>query len=92
MQLDEILTPGPQGLWVWDPVLKFTALLYFAQALEVGTYEECAELVRSARDFGARDYEIDAVIAAHLKGLKPAEDQEDGQLSSRRIQSIKKDK
>ena len=92
MQLDQILTPGPQSLWVYDPVLKLTALVYFAQALEAGTYEQCAELVHSARDFGARDYEIDAVIAAYLKRLQPTEDEEDGQFFFRRIKPIKKEK
>ena len=91
MQLDQILTPEQQSLWVYDPVLKLTALLYFVQALEAGTYEQCAELVRLARDFGARDYEIDAVIAAHLKRPNPTEDQEEGQFFFRRIKPIKKE-
>ena len=91
MQLDQILTPGPQSLWVYEPVLKLTAFLYFAQALEAGAFEECAELVSSARDFGARDYEIDAVIAEYLKRPKPADDQEDGQFSFRRIKPITKE-
>lgn len=38
--------------------VKLTALLYLREALLWERYEECAQYISTAREFGARDYEI----------------------------------
>lgn len=48
---------------VYDRVLKATSLLYFKDALVNQRYEDCAELVRAAKSFGAQPGEISRVIA-----------------------------
>jgi len=49
-----------------DALLKTTSLLYFKEALRNQQYEQCAELIRSAKKFGARQSEIRKVIVGHL--------------------------
>lgn len=44
-----------------DPV-KLTALLYLREALLEERYEECGEFVAIAREFGALDREITALL------------------------------
>ena len=51
-----------------EEVLKVSALLYFKEALGRQEYESCAELAAAARQLGAQQGEIDAAIAAHLRG------------------------
>lgn len=47
----------------YDRVLKVTSLLYFKDALLNQRYEDCAELIRAAKSFGAQPGEISRVIA-----------------------------
>ncbi len=51
-----------------DEVLKATVLLYFKEALLTERYEECAELIRIAKGFGAERSEISGVIAESNRG------------------------
>ena len=44
-----------------DPV-KLTALLYLREALLAERYEECAEFIAAAREFGAGHYEIQNLL------------------------------
>ncbi len=44
-----------------DPV-KLTALLYLKEALLAERYEECAEFVSTAREFGAQEREIQSIL------------------------------
>ncbi len=44
-----------------DPV-KLTALLYLREALLAEQYEECAEFVRIAEEFGAHGFEIQNLL------------------------------
>ena len=44
-----------------DPV-KVTALLYLKEALIGENYEDCADFVRIAREFGALDFEIQNIL------------------------------
>ncbi|MFZ5802441.1 MAG: hypothetical protein ACOY3K_04940 [Candidatus Omnitrophota bacterium] len=44
-----------------DPV-KLTALLYLQEALLRERYEECAEMIEIAREFGAQPFEIRNVL------------------------------
>lgn len=44
-----------------DPV-KLTALLYLREALLAERYEECAEFVQTAREFGALEKEIQSIL------------------------------
>ena len=50
-----------------DEILKVTALLYLKEALFKEEYEDCKELVDSARKFGAQQGEINEVIAVYLR-------------------------
>ncbi|HTL70063.1 MAG TPA: hypothetical protein VL404_02110 [Candidatus Eisenbacteria bacterium] len=42
--------------------LKLTALLYLKEALSRERYEECAEIIALAKEFGANAYEIDDLL------------------------------
>ena len=53
-----------------DEVLKATSLIYLKDALLTQRYEDCAGLIRDARNFGARQGEISAVIAESIRELK----------------------
>ena len=53
----------PNDLVVYDRVLKATSLLYFKDALLNQQYEDCAELIRTAKSFGAQPGEISRIIA-----------------------------
>jgi hypothetical protein len=44
-----------------DPV-KLTALLYLREALLNEAYEPCAEFIRVAQEFGAKDFEIQNLL------------------------------
>jgi len=44
-----------------NPV-KLTALLYLRGALRAERYEECAEYIQVAKEFGAQDREIDELL------------------------------
>jgi len=52
-----------------DETLKATSLLYFRDALLKEQYEDCAELVRIAKRFGAAQSEISGVIAESNRGM-----------------------
>ena len=47
--------------------LKVTSLLYLKEALADEAYERCAELIRTARQFGAGSFEIQKVIQDHIR-------------------------
>ncbi|HBO97431.1 MAG TPA: hypothetical protein DD648_05325 [Candidatus Omnitrophica bacterium] len=47
---------------------KAISLLYLEEALYKEQYEECAEIVSSAKRFGAESSDINKVIAKYLKG------------------------
>jgi len=53
----------PNDLVVYDRVLKATSLLYFKDALLNQRYEDCAELIRTAKSFGAQPGEISRIVA-----------------------------
>ena len=53
-----------------DEVLKASALLYFREALVKQEYETCAQLAAAAKEHGAKQGEINEVIAAYLRGDK----------------------
>ena len=44
-----------------DPV-KLTALVYLREALLKEKYEECAEIIAVAEEFGAKDFEINVIL------------------------------
>ena len=44
-----------------NPV-KLTALLYLRAALRTERYEECAEYIRVAKEFGAQEREIEELL------------------------------
>ena len=44
-----------------DPV-KLTALLYLREALLKENYEDCAEFIATAREFGAQTFEIQNIL------------------------------
>lgn len=51
-----------------DTALKATALIYLRDALLGERYEDCPELIRAAKGFGADSMEIRTVIAKFLRG------------------------
>ena len=53
-----------------DQALQVTALIYLKEALVNERYEECAELVRAAKRFGATQGEIKQTIVEGARGLK----------------------
>lgn len=53
-----------------DEVLKATSLLYFREALFNEKYEDCGELIRIAKRFGARQSDIRRVIAQSNRGVR----------------------
>ena len=53
-----------------DEVLAATALFYFEDALIDERYEECGELLQSAREFGATQSDISAIIAEFLTSAR----------------------
>ena len=53
-----------------NEVLKETSLLYFSDALINQAYEECPNLVKIAKEFGALQSDIDEVITDYLEGRK----------------------
>lgn len=54
-----------------NEIFKVTALVYLNEALLAQEYESCGELVKSAKEFGAVQSEIDEVITMSLRGKKP---------------------
>ncbi len=44
-----------------DPV-RVTALWYLKEALLEERYEECADIIAIAYEFGAREYEVEALV------------------------------
>ena len=50
-----------------EQILKVTALLYLKEALITQQYETCPELIEAAKNYGADQNDISAVIADYLK-------------------------
>ena len=59
-----------------EDTLKVTALLYFKEALAKEQYEDCAELIQTAKRFGAGEAEISTAIVEYLRPLRPAKPNE----------------
>lgn len=59
-----------------DATLKVTSLLYFKDALKRERYEDCADLIKSAKQFGASQKEIRQLITDHVNGVKANQDNE----------------
>ena len=51
-----------------DPV-KLTALLYLRDALLAEKYEECAEFIAIAREFGAQTFEVQNILEDPKRAL-----------------------
>ena len=64
-----------------EEILKVTALLYLKDALLKEEYEDCQELVDSARNFGAHQSEINEVIAVYLR------EKEGGPIEANKVKS-----
>jgi len=67
-----------------DDTLKTTALLYLKEALEAERYEDCAELIASAKELGAQRSEIKQVINAYVRVLKTGRQNEANRNVGRR--------
>ncbi len=52
----------PRFLRIKRHPVKLTALLYLQDALREERYEECAEFIAVAREFGAEAYEIQQLL------------------------------
>lgn len=53
---------APTLLRVRRNPIKLTALLYLREALRTERYEECAQFVQVAREFGAQEQEIEELL------------------------------
>ena len=53
-----------------EEILKATALLYLEDALRNERYEDCAELIQRAKEFGAKRFEVRKVIKGSVHGVK----------------------
>lgn len=53
-----------------NEVLKETALLYLSDALIKQSFEECAQLIELAKQFGALESEVSEAITDYLEGRK----------------------
>ncbi len=53
-----------------DEVLKVTALLYLEDALVKQEFEDCKELIETAKELGAEQADITDVITAYLRNPK----------------------
>jgi hypothetical protein len=62
---DQELAFGP------DQTLKLTALLYLKEALNAQQFENCRELIDTAKNLGVDSGEISAVIADYLNANNP---------------------
>lgn len=70
MRLNSTINNGPDQSARADEVLKLTALVYFEDALTAQRYEDCPELIRAAKSFGATQADIRAVINGYVGGIK----------------------
>ena len=50
--------------------LQVTAILYLQEALAQERYEECAQLIGSAKELGVGQAEISTVLASYVRQLK----------------------
>lgn len=61
---NELITGNDVKEWLQsDEVLKLTSLIYLKEALVAQRYEDCAGLIAEAKDLGAKQSEISALIA-----------------------------
>lgn len=51
-------------------LLKVTALLYLKEALYKQKFEQCPELIQTAKRYGASTEEVQTVIARHVRRLQ----------------------
>ncbi len=65
---NQLVIDNANGLTM-DAMLKKTALSYLCDALEKQLYEDCADLIESAKGFGASQAEVSFVIATVLNNL-----------------------
>lgn len=55
-------TPDDRRTAVKKHPIKLTALLYLRDAIKRERYEECAEIISVAQEFGARPFEIQDLL------------------------------
>jgi hypothetical protein len=67
MRINFTLNKNNQGEQQPDELLQVTALAYLQDALANERYEECAQLVKAARLYGAEGREIQKVLADGAK-------------------------
>lgn len=53
-----------------DLVLQVTALAYLQDALANERYEECTDLIRAAKEYGATLTEIRTIVAEAARGVR----------------------
>ncbi len=72
MKNDIVIENNETRTWGADRVLKVTALQYLEEALAQERYEDCAELVRAAKQFGAQPNDIRVILAGHARRVAGA--------------------
>ena len=53
-----------------ENALQVTALLYLQEALAAERYEECTDLISSAKELGVGQTAISTVLASYIRQLK----------------------
>jgi len=74
-----------------DELLATTSLLYFKEALVYQQYEQCTELIKAAKRFGARQADIDKVIAEYTNRDKAGGGNEAYQRIGGRLRFLKEE-
>ena len=69
-----------------DEVLKVTSLIYFKDALIKEQYENCRELIQTAKKFGAQQSEIRQIINEYIRLVASGLQNEASNRSVRRRQ------
>ena len=72
MRKNELFNNEKNKPFIPDEILKVTALIYLKEALQNEKYEECTELTKIAKRFGARTSEIKGVITESNRGMRVA--------------------
>ncbi|GEM_PF-3430665 len=69
MEINFTFNKKKEQIKAGDEALQVIALIYLKEALVKERYEECAELVRAAKRFGATQGEIKQMLVEGARGL-----------------------
>jgi hypothetical protein len=85
MENNVVFNNGKTITVTFNDMLRVTALLYLKDALIKEEYEGCAELIKAAKSFGARQSEVSKVLTEYKFKLKAARQNEANQFNGGRL-------